>query len=574
MTTILIIEDEPAIQELIHDILLINSFDILKAADGQDGVKIAQQELPDLILCDIMMPKMNGYEVLNILQHQAQTATIPFIFLTAKDEIENLKQGLKLGADDYLTKPFTEKELLDSIRLRLRKREFIKNKYQQQLDHLKAQLDYNLTHDSLTQLPNHIVLRDIFSKQVNQCGLNQQIPLISLSLDRFHWINQSLGYEQGDQLIQAAIQRIINQLNEGTHLVRLNGIKFAIIAHPIEELSSIFELGNTILKQFEQPFRIDAQEIFISVSMGMAVYPHDDDFLESLLQKANEVRQWIKQRGGNEFQAYKTIFPSQPKINYLELELELRHALETQQLSVYYQPQFNTKTHQIVGAEALLRWYHPVKGYISPAVFIPIAETTGLIEPIGKWVLQTVCKQNAIWQRQQLSKFPIAVNLSARQFNQPNIVFLLEHLLGEISLDRQLLELELTESIIVENINRSIDKLYQIKALGIQIAIDDFGTGYSSFSYLQKLPFDILKIDQSFIHNIHNNSHNAAITKTLINMAQQLNLIAIAEGVETFEELAFLEQHDCDEFQGYLFSPPLTKQDFEQLLKQSSWQNY
>ncbi|MGK7933474.1 MAG: EAL domain-containing protein [Microcystaceae cyanobacterium] len=572
MNTILIIEDETAIRELICEMLEIHSFDTLEAANGQQGIQIAQQKSPDLILCDIMMPKMDGYEVLNILQNQVETATIPFIFLTAKGEATYIKQGLQLGADDYLVKPFTEKDLIHSINLRLKKKENLKGLYQQQLNELKSQLNYSLTHDPLTNLPNHIALREIFSQEIKQCQSNQKIPIISLSLDRFHWVNQTLGYTQGDQLIHLAIERMVHQLDNHTSLIRLNGIKFAIISHPVEQLSSIFELGNKILQQFEYPFQVGQQKVFLSVSMGMAVYPYDDDTLESLLQKANQVRQWIKQRGGNQFQAYQIIFPPQPKINYLELELELRHALEKQQLSVYYQPQFNTRTHQIIGAEALLRWYHPAKGFISPAVFIPIAETTGLIEPIGQWILKTVCQQNEIWQHKHLGNIRVAVNLSARQFNQPSIVSLLEELLEHITFDRELLELELTESILVENINHSIERLSQIKALGLKIAIDDFGTGYSSLSYLQNLPFDILKIDQCFIRNIHKNPQNAAITATLITMAHQLGLRVIAEGVETTEELTFLEQHHCDEIQGYLFSRPLPLSDFEQLLSVNSEQ--
>ncbi|MGK7946630.1 MAG: EAL domain-containing protein [Microcystaceae cyanobacterium] len=568
MTTILIIEDEPAIRELISEILSIHSFKILKASNGQEGVQIAQQQLPDLILCDIMMPNMNGYEVINILQNQIKTALIPFIFLTAKGEIEHIKQGLKLGADDYLVKPFTEEDLIHTVNLRLTKKENLKTLYQEQLDCLKSQLNHNMTHDSLTHLPNHLALRNIFKEQVQKCQFNQRFAIIYFSLDRFHWINQTLGYQPGDHLIYEAIERIISQLDNDTHLIKLNGIKFAVISPPIEQLSSIIELGHNILRQFKQPFRIKNQDIFLSVSMGMAVYPQDDETLEDLLDKANQVRQWIEKRGGNQFQAYHAIFSTQPKINYLELELDLRHAIERKELSLHYQPQFNTKTHQIVGAEALLRWHHPAKGFISPGMFIPIAETTGLIEPIGQWVLQTACQQNEIWQQKQLGHIRLAVNLSARQFNQPNIVSLLEWILKNSSFEHHLLELELTESVLVENIERSIERLSQIKALGVQVAIDDFGTGYSSLGYLQNLPFDVLKIDRCFIQNIDQNRQNAAITETLINMAHQLGLRVVAEGVETAEELRFLEEHHCDEVQGYLLSRPLKTEDFEQLLQQ------
>lgn len=566
MTKILIIEDESSIRELISNILTLHNFDPLEASNGQKGLQLAQQTLPDLILCDVMMPKMDGFEVLSHLQNQTETATIPFIFLTAKSEGKHIREGMQLGADDYLVKPFTEKDLIQSIQLRLKKRSLIKDQYQTKLDYLQAQLEQNLTHDCFTQLPNHIALREIFTQHINSCQTYQPFALLSLSLDRFHWLNQTLGYEIGDQVIKSAVQRIIDTLDDQTQLIRMNGVKFVIISQPSESLLKIVELAHNILRRFRDPFIIDFQDIFLGISIGMATYPQDGTSLENLLAKANRIRQWVESHGGNQFKAYSDIFSSQSESNHLELELALRHALEKQQLTVYYQPQFNLKTHQIVGAEALLRWKHPQKGSISPAVFIPIAESTGLIEPIGQWVLDTVCTQNVLWQEKQLENMRIAVNLSARQFNQSDLVQFLENLLEKFSLDRQCLELELTESVLMENIQQSIDKLHQIKALGIKIAIDDFGTGYSSLSYLQQLPFDILKIDQCFIRNIHQNPQNAAITETLINMARQLNLRVIAEGVETLEELAFLEQYDCDEVQGYLFSHPLSSHEIETLL--------
>lgn len=557
MTTILIIEDDLAIRELMSDFLTIHGFDILEAENGEKGLTLAQQSLPDLIVCDIMMPKLDGFGVLTALQNQTRTAVIPFIFLTAKGEIKDMRKGMNLGADDYLIKPFSNNELLSAIDKRLQKKVMIQDKYKQQLEQLQEQVDYSLTHDSLTKLPNQLCLRYLFEKQIKKSRSDQKIPIISLSLDRFHWINQTFNYEIGDQVIQSAVQRIISQIDEETLLVRLNGVQFAIILNPSLDSSIIAKLAQKILDQFILPFFNCPQEIFLSLSLGIAIYPQDGQTLETLLQKADQVRRWVKEKGGNQFQFYQTIFPTQPEIGYLELESELRHAIEREQLTVYYQPQVNLKTHQIVGAEALLRWQHPTRGFISPAVFIPLAEITGLIEPIGKWVLETACQHNHQWQQKALGKIRVAVNLSGRQFNKPNMDKMLKNILSFFPLNREFLELEITESILVEDIANSIEKLHQIQTLGVTIAIDDFGTGYSSLSYLQQFPFNIVKIDQCFIRDIHENPKNAAITETLINMAHKLNLKVIAEGIETLEELAFLEEHHCDEGQGYLFSRPV-----------------
>ncbi|MEG3937506.1 EAL domain-containing response regulator [Microcoleus sp. S36b_A3] len=397
MKKILVIEDDRVIRENILKLLKAEGFDVTGAENGALGLNAAVSSLPDVILCDVMMPELDGYGVLMALRSHPVTATVPFVFLTGKAERSEMRQGMELGADDYLTKPFTKAELVGAISSRLKKQAAF------------AEQQHNLRSPSSTLLP-------------------------------------------------------------------------------------------------------DAA-----------------DKLE-------------------------------------EIETSLRAALEREEFQVYYQPQVNVQTGKIVSAEALVRWLHPEKGLISPAEFIPDAEATGFIVQLGEWVLQTACRQIQVWQNAGFSLQQVAVNLSPAQFHQPELSSRVAEILAEIGLAPSSLELELTESLMVEDAEGAIATLQQLKDLGVSISIDDFGTGYSSLSYLTQYPFDVLKIDRCFISNITDGCTNAAIVKAIIEMAHSLCLEVIAEGVETEAEKDFLWRYECDAMQGYLFSPPVPAADFEQLL--------
>lgn len=396
---ILVIEDEELVRESILELLEAEGFHTIDAATGDVGVELAQRHKPDLIICDVMMPNLDGYGVLNILRQNSATATIPFIFLTAKADKVGFRQGMNLGADDYLTKPYEAVELLEAIATQIRK------------------------YTTLSQ----------------------------------HYAIQNMAVE-------------------------------------------------TKLDTTSDP---------------------------------------------------------------LALEPSLRYALEREEFQVYYQPQVNLQIGQIVGAEALLRWHHSEKGFISPTEFIPIAEATGLIIPIGEWVLRTACTQTKDWQNRLytgLKPLRVAVNLSPYQFSDSDLNNTIIKILTETKFSPQYLELELTESMIVQDVHFAIQTMKKLKELGIKLSIDDFGMGYSSLSYLQQLPFDTLKIDRSFVQDVTNKNGNAGITKAIIQMARSLNLKVIAEGVETESELAFLCLENCDMMQGYLFSRPLPAKEFEKIL--------
>ncbi len=566
MKKILLIEDEENVRENILELLEAAGFEVIEAKNGYIGIDLAKAREPDLILCDVMMPEIDGFGVLTALRQDSVMASIPFIFLTAKATKTDFRQGMEMGADDYITKPFTRAELLGAIVGRLKKQAAVQQRYNTELLKAKEQLNYLIHHDSLTNLPNQLSLRERFKHMQFTCtGEQCVITVLCLGLDRFNQINDNLGHSFGDLLLKAVASRLTSYISSPNAIARLNTDKFAIILATTEDKQDASNIAQNILSRISQTFFLNDQEIFITASIGLAIYPRDGADIEHLLRSANTALNKAKQQGGDQHEFY-TAALNVGSSERLALQTTLRYALERDELLVYYQPKVNLQTGQIVGAEALIRWQHPERGMISPAKFIPIAEETGLIIAIGEWVLHTACKQVKLWQNAGFDSLRVAVNLSSRQFSQIDLRKQLVQILIATGIDPKCIELELTESMLVQNTEVAIGRLKALKALGVEIAMDDFGTGYSSLSYLQQFDFDILKIDRSFIHKIGKKSNKEAITKAIIEMAKSLNLRLIAEGVETESELAFVYQHQCDEIQGYLFSPPVPAHEFQELL--------
>ncbi|MFM6190647.1 MAG: EAL domain-containing protein [Planktothrix sp.] len=576
MPKILVIEDENLIRDNIVELLEAEDFEVFDAENGNIGVKLACQHQPDLILCDVMMPELDGYGVLTKLQENPSTATIPFIFLTAKADLGDVRKAMQLGADDYLTKPCTATELLKAIVIRLEKHAILKEHYSNQLKLAEAKLNQLTYQDSTTRLPNRLSLLEYFQQILCQLASlgeqdenwkhNGMIPILCMGIDRFSRINDILDYDAGDLLLKAIGERLKNSLRPENIVTHLNGDQFAILLQPILDKKQLQTTLERLQQIISEPFVLIAREVFITVSTGISFYPQDGREIQQLLRAAKQAMNEVKEQGGNHYSFYS---PSSEHdlSERIDLEVALRYALEREEFQIYYQPQVSLKTGKIVGAEALLRWKHPQQGMISPMKFIPIAEETGLIEPIGEWVLYQACKHSKTWRSQGLGNLRVSVNLSGRQFRTPNLRQKLVKILMATGCEPDYLELELTESLLIRDAELSIQQLQALKALGVKIAIDDFGTGYSSLNYLQKFPFDILKIDQCFVRNLHNNKINAAITQSLISMAHLLNLKVIAEGVETQEELELLNDFKCNEIQGYLFSPPVSLEGFLNLVK-------
>lgn len=571
MKKILVIEDEEIVRSNILEILESGEFKAIGAENGRRGVQLACEEIPSLIICDITMPELDGYGVLKLLRQNSATEMIPFIFLTARADKTDIRAGMNLGADDYLTKPFRRKELLTTVTARLAKHQAMTERYHNELETAHKELIHSLYYDRLTNLPNQLMLRERFYETMTQKGAGRPPSILVVAIDRFYRVVESLGYASGDRLIQNVAHRLITCVDFGDTIARLNTDQFAIIlasddenSQPLHNYAS--QVAQNIIECLTKPITLDRNKISLSASIGIALSPRDGDDLDTLMQYAEAALSYAKQLGGNQVQFYSSNIQA-VSIELLNLETSLRYALDRSEFQVYYQPQVDLKTGQIVGAEALIRWLHPERGLISPGEFIPLAEENGSIVQIGEWVLQTACHQVKIWQDAGLPPVRISVNLSVRQFNQPDLMKKLVKILDSTGLETRYLELELTESMLVDNINRANSQLKELKALGLSISLDDFGTGYSSLSYLQQFSLDVLKIDRCFVKDINTNQKNATITKAIISMAHGLNLQVIAEGVETEAELEFLREQDCNTIQGYLFSPPVPRDKFEELLK-------
>lgn len=577
MTKILVIEDDSTIREDIIEVLTCADFEAIGAEDGLVGIQQAKTYKPDLIICDVMMPRLDGYNVLATLRRDPEVAIIPFMFLTAKSSKIDLRQGMNLGAVDYLVKPVGQAELLEAVNTQIDRWVTIKSYYSSTIEETQRKVDYLLYFDPLTELPNRLALREKLDNIiVKQAAKNNGIvPVMSIDLDRFKRVNDALGEASGDYLLRSAAERLLACVEPEHIISRLDADEFAIVLTETDTKGKASKLASQILTALSQPFMIADQEVCVTASIGIATYPQDGDDINTLLKNANIAMAHAKQQGGSCYEFYI------PNLNIglaeqIELQADLHHALARNEFQVYYQPQVNLQTGKIVGAEALLRWRHPKHGMISPIKFIPLAEESGDILAIGEWVMTTACRDIKRWQemlKQQTANCPqlkIAVNLSGRQFQQPNLNTTIVQILEEVDLEPQYLELELTESIIVRDIESGIAKLSALKLLGLQISIDDFGVGYSSFSYLKQLPFDILKVDRCFIRDIDTDIKNQAITSSIIQMAHKMGLKVVAEGVETHTEMEFLTQNNCDEIQGYLISPPIPFEQFSQMLTEDN----
>ncbi|MGD1698739.1 putative bifunctional diguanylate cyclase/phosphodiesterase [Dapis sp. BLCC M229] len=558
---IMIVEDESIIAEDLADSLRTMGYAVVDiVSSGEEAISMAAEKQPNLILMDVMLQgEMDGVTAAEQIQSSLQ---IPIIFLTAYTDNQTLQRVKATNPFGYIVKPFEERNLHLTIEIALQRHHY----------------------DPITLLPN----RSLFRSRLNEilshknqaslgdlCNVNEshkyqnfpKIPIFYISLDRINRIKVTLGSKNGELVLCNMAKRLKESITGIDMLARLEAAEFAMILKPVEQKEDAIDVAQSILDVISQPMVLEGYEIYITASIGITFYPLDDIEVDELLKNANAAMYHAQQKGGNNYQLHKSeaVVIS---LEQLALETNLRNALKRSEFQVYYQPKVNLRTGKITGAEALIRWHHPEKGLVSPAEFIPLAEETGLIISIGEWVLRTACNQTKIWQEAGFFPFQIAVNLSRRQFIQKNLQERIIKIVQEIDLEPNYLELEVTESLVMQNEKAASRMMKSWQKFGIKISIDDFGTGYSSLSYLREFPFDVIKIDRSFIRNITADSKTEAITIAIIQMAHSLSLRVVAEGVETQAELDFLRKHKCDEMQGYLFSAPLPKSKFEQLLKE------
>ena len=426
----------------------------------------------------------------------------------------------------------------------------------------QEQLHHLAHHDALTGLPNRTLLQDRLDQAISRARWRERkVAVLFLDLDRFKVINDTLGHNVGDLILKQVSQRIANCLREGDTAARFGGDEFAIILNDIAALGDIPHVAKKIIASFELPFNYDARELFMTTSIGISLFPDDGSNGQTLLKKSDAAMYHAKKKGRNTYQLY-TQKNEHLAIERLTLESDLRRALERDEFILHYQPQLDLSSCMIDGYEALLRWQHPKQGLIPPDHFIPLLEETGMIIAVGEWVLHKACAQE---KSNQLSGKPpkkVAVNVSIHQFREKSFIQMVENVLAVTGLNAQYLELEVTEGVLIDEIMETGEKLKALHALGISLSIDDFGTGYSSMNYLRRLPFDVLKIDRSFVTDITTNSDDAAIAAAIITLAHSIGLKVVAEGVETMEQLCFLAKLGCDSMQGYLCSRPLPADDF------------
>jgi len=422
----------------------------------------------------------------------------------------------------------------------------------------EEELKYRATHDMLTDLPNRILLADRLSQAISSAKRNNlKTSIIFIDLDNFKIVNDALGHSIGDSLLKMVVARFILLLRSTDTLARLGGDEFVIVLSDLENIDAIPLFLDRILKSISQPYTIDEHEVNITCSLGFSIYPDHGEDAETLLKNADNAMYQAKEEGKNTFKFYTKEMQTHVR-KRLEMENDLRRALVNQEFFLEYQPKLNLKKKELVGFEALVRWNHPKYGIIPPTEFIYIAEETGLIIPLGKWVLQTACKQNKEWQDQGLFPLCVSVNLSSRQCRENNLFHTIQKTLEETGLSPEYLELELTESLAMSNPKEFIVVLSKLKKLGIKTSIDDFGTGYSSLNYLRQFPVNCLKIDQSFIRELETKAGDLSIVKAIVSLGHSLNMTVIAEGVETKQQLLELLKQDCDEIQGYYLSRPIS----------------
>jgi len=422
-------------------------------------------------------------------------------------------------------------------------------------------------HDFLTGLPNRLLMNDRINQAIISAPRHgKKVAVLFLDLDGFKHINDSLGHSIGDKLLQLISKRLVTCIRTSDTVSRQGGDEFIVLLSEVYPPEDTGIAARRFLKELSKGFSIDGHDLHVTASIGVSVYPDDGLDAETLIKHADTAMYQVKENGRQGIQFFKPVMNVRA-VERQSIEENLRRALERQEFAVHYQPKINLRTGKITSAEALVRWTHPTRGPISPAQFIPVAEDCGLILPIGKWVLHAACQQARIWIDAGLPLATIAVNISTVEFGNTKFLEDVFAILEETGLHPNFLELELTESVLMRHTAATESILKTLRASGIKLAIDDFGTGYSSLSYLRKFPLDTLKIDQSFAREVNSASGQSAIVTTIINMGRSLNLRVVAEGVETLEEVVFLQAQGCEEGQGYYFSRPVTHQEFTHLLE-------
>jgi diguanylate cyclase (GGDEF)-like protein len=557
MHEVLLIEDNPGDARLIREMIAEEPdapFNLHLADRLSRGLERLAAGGTALVLLDLSLPDSSGLDT--FAKVYAQSPTVPIIVLTGNDDQTLALSAVKAGAQDYLVKTRIDRDLL----LRSMRYSIERKRYQVQLEH---QANY----DALTGLPNRNLLHDRLRQAVYAQRAPRNIAVVFMDLDHFKFVNDSLGHGAGDKLLKGMGERLRAGLREGDTVGRVGGDEFVLILHDQSNEEVMFRAMQRIAARVAEPIEVEGKELYITCSAGISLYPQDGLDVDTLLKNADAAMYRAKEHGRNNFQFY-TAEMNERVSERLALENALRRALERQELVLHYQQKIDLKSGATIGAEALVRWLHPEWGLVRPARFIALAEETGLIVGLGEWVLREACRQTRAWLDAGLKPGTVSVNLSARQFRQEGLVRLVSRVLEATGLDPAHLEMELTESMVMHNVDAAVATLQGLKSLGVALSVDDFGTGYSSLAYLKDLPIDTLKIDRAFVRDIGTGAEEdeGVIAQAIISLGHALHLKVIAEGVETDAQLRFLRRHGCDAVQGFLYGEAVAPREHARLL--------
>jgi diguanylate cyclase (GGDEF)-like protein len=570
---------EKIIFEDTAELISLPKFHIDTASQGKDGVNMIAESVKQgrpyaLAFVDIRMPP--GWDGVETIKHIWEIdKDVQIVICTAYSDYSWESTIDQLGQRDnllILKKPFDTIAvqqlacaLTQKWRLLQETREHTSS-LEGRIQERTMDLQYQATHDSLTGLPNRVLLRDRMTNLIERSNRdNKKFAVFFLDLDRFKLINDSLSHEAGDNVLREVTRRIRSAIRKEDTLARIGGDEFVILIGNIHDKNYLIAFSNKVLSVFDNPFILNEHEIMLTTSIGISIYPDDNTSIDGLLKNADAAMYFAKEKGRNLSEFY-TDDLNKKNIDYLMRESELRQAIINNEFCLFYQPQFDLDTEELVSVEALARWMHPKKGLILPMDFIPLAEESGLIVAIGEWVLNTACKQAKAWHDAGFYPTRIAINVTTKQFRMTNLVKSVKTALEESKLNPKYLELELTENMLINDI-QIVKTIHELKTLGIQIALDDFGTGFSNLSYLREIPIDRIKIDQSYVQNIDSGRGDDVIIQAIIAMAKNLNLEVLAEGVETQNQIDFLKRAKCGGVQGFYFSRPLSTMACEALLK-------
>jgi diguanylate cyclase len=565
------------------------NFEIDSAHQGQEGVAMAAQALAEgrpysMAFVDMRMPP--GWDGLKTIERLwVADPDVQVVICSAHTDYDWTEVVQRLGHSDkllVLRKPAEPIEVLQCatalsrkwendklVREHVLRLEEVITTRTRGLEAANRQLRHLATHDTLTGLPNRVLLDDRLQQAIAHADRDMRsFALLVCDLDRFKLINDSLGHRAGDELLQEVARRLTTVVRTADTVARFGGDEFVLIGTSIGDADDAANLATRVMQVLEAPVRIAAIDIHTSPSIGIAMYPDDGVTMQVLLAHADAAMYSAKQHGRGNFRRYSPGMDAGTE-DRVQFESELHSAVALNQFQLYYQPKVDTRTGEVRSAEALIRWVHPRRGIVSPAEFIPVAEECGLIGSIGAWVVREACRQARAWQIDGVPPLRVSVNLSASQFRDSGLVESIRGALDDAGLEARFLEVELTESAVMSDPEKSIAILEQLSAMGVLVSVDDFGTGYSSMSYLRRFPIDKLKIDRVFIDEIVNRPEDASIVRAIVSLAHSLRLKVVAEGVETPAQLEFLKTAGCDEYQGYHFSRPLPAADFERLIRES-----